>query len=449
MENTSAIIKSLCDEFARYNKIEESLYSKYRIKRGLRNSDGTGVLAGITNICNVHGYIMNEGEKEPIEGKLSYRGIEINDIINGCAKDNRYSFEETVYLLLFGRLPNKTEFDEFTSLLAKKRELPESFIDDMIIKAPSANVMNKMGRAILALYSYDDTAEDCSIKAELLRSVNLIARLPRVIVSAYQVKRRHYDGESMIFHPLREEETTAQSILSTLRDDRQYTEDEARLLDLCLTLHAEHGGGNNSTFSCCVLTSSGTDAYSAYAAAVGSLKGMRHGGANIKVIQMLDKMKQDVEDITDENQVYDYICKLIRREAGDKSGLVYGMGHAVYTKSDPRAVVLKDRAMKLAKGTEFEADFNLLNMIEEFTPRAFAQEKNNDKVICANVDLYSGMVYRMLNIPDDLFTPLFAASRMAGWCAHRLEELANGKRIIRPAYKAIAKAQKYIPINER
>lgn len=449
MENNTPVIKSLCEEFTRYNNIEESLYTKYRIKRGLRNPDGTGVLAGITNICNVHGYVLNEGEKEPIDGKLSYRGIDINDIINGCTKDNRYGFEETVYLLLFGRLPNKREFDDFTALLAQRRELPESFIDDMIIKAPSPNVMNKMGRAILALYSYDELAEDRSIEAELIKSVNLIARIPRIIVSAYQVKRRHYDGGSMIFHPLRPEETTAQSILSTLRDDRKYTEDEARLLDICLTLHAEHGGGNNSTFACCVLTSSGTDAYSAYAASVGALKGMRHGGANIKVVQMLDNIKENVSDITDEQQVYDYLKKIIKKQANDKSGLVYGMGHAVYTKSDPRAVVLKAQAMKLAKGTEFERDFNLLDCVERLTPRAFAEEKGFNKAMCANVDLYSGMVYRMLKIPDDLFTPLFAASRMAGWCAHRMEELANGKRIIRPAYKAVAKPQKYIPIENR
>lgn len=319
----------------------------------------------------------------------------------------------------------------------------------MIIKAPSKNVMNKMGRAILALYSYDKTAEDNSIEAELIRAVDLIARIPSIIVSAYQVKRRHYDNGSMIFHPLRKEETIAQSILSTLRDDRQYTEEEARLLDLCLTIHAEHGGGNNSTFACCVLTSSGTDAYSTYAAAVGSLKGMRHGGANIKVVQMLDNIKENVADPTDEKQLYDYLCKIIRREANDKTGLVYGMGHAVYTKSDPRAVVLKKQAMKLAMGTDFERDFEILNLVEKLTPKAFLQEKNNGKSICANVDLYSGMVYRMLKIPDDLFTPLFAASRMAGWCAHRLEELANGKRIIRPAYKAVARPQPYVHIKDR
>ncbi len=449
MTENASVIKSLCEEFNRYNTIDDSLYSKYRVKRGLRNSDGTGVLAGITNICNVHGYILNEGEKEPIDGKLSYRGIDINDIVSGCTQSGRYSFEETVYLLLFGRLPNAEEFKNFTSLLSKRRELPESFIDDMIIKAPSPNVMNKMGRAILALYTYDETAEDRSIEAELIRSVNLIARLPRIIVSAYQVKRRHYDGGSMVFHPLREEETTAQSILSTLRDDREYSEEEARLLDICMTLHAEHGGGNNSTFSCCVLTSSGTDAYSAYAAAVGSLKGMRHGGANIKAVQMLDNIKQNVEDITDERQVYEYLRKIIRKQANDKTGLIYGMGHAVYTKSDPRAVILKGCAMRLAKGSAFEADFNLLSLIEKLTPRVFAEEKGLNKIMCANVDLYSGMVYRMLKIPDDLFTPLFAASRMAGWCAHRLEELVNGKRIIRPAYKAVAKGQPYIPIEKR
>jgi citrate synthase len=442
-------IKLLCEELLKHNQISPELYDKYQVKRGLRNSDGTGVMAGITNICNVHGYILNEGEREPMNGELIYRGYSINDIVANTTDKNRFGFEETAYLLLFGQLPTTEQLVGFHELLADFRELPDGFAEDMIFKAPSPNIMNKMARAVLALYSYDDNPEDQSIEAELFRAVQIIARLPSAMVNAYQVKRRVYDHDSLYMHPLNPEEYTAESILSTLRSDRVYTADEARLLDLMLILHAEHGGGNNSTFVCRTLTSSGTDSYSAYAGAIGSLKGHRHGGANFKVMNQLEEFKANVSDWENDNLVKDYIRKVINKEAGDGTGLIYGMGHAVYTLSDPRAVILKENAMRLAKGTEIEKEFILLDAIERLTPEVFADVKKDSKVMCANVDMYSGLVYKMLNIPSELYTPLFAVSRITGWAAHRIEELINGKRIIRPAYKAIGKTRKYIPLNER
>ena len=449
LQEHSGSVKLLCDEVVKNNKIDTKFYEKFHVKRGLRNDDGTGVMAGITNICNVHGYVVNEGEKEPIEGELIYRGYNINDIINNTTNENRFSFEETIYLLLLGELPDKEQLDSFSKLLAQRRELPPEFSEDMILKAPSPNIMNKLSRSVLALYSYDDDAENQSIEYEIDKAITLIARLPLIMVNAYQVKRRIYDKDSLIMHQLIPEETTAESILSTLRADRQYTDQEAKLLDLCLTLHAEHGGGNNSTFACRVLTSSGTDAYSAYAAAIGALKGHRHGGANIKVMEMFENIKENVKNWEDEGEVSSYLKKIIRKEANDGTGLIYGMGHAVYTLSDPRAKILKDRALSLAHGTEIEREFRLLEIIEKLTPEVFYAEKGDKKVISANVDMYSGLVYRMLNIPVELYTPLFAVSRMSGWAAHRIEEMLTGNRIIRPAYKAVAKRREYIPLNNR
>ena len=442
-------VQYLCGEIKKNNTIDPKYYEKFQVKRGLRNEDGTGVMAGITNICNVHGYVINEGEREPINGELIYRGYNINDIVENTVKEDRYGFEEIIYLLLLGELPDKKQLEDFTGLIAERRELPDSFAEDMILKAPSPNIMNKLSRSVLALYSYDDEAESQSVESEINKAITLIARLPSIMVNAYQVKRRIYNKESLVMHQLNPEENTAQSILSTLRINRQYTEQEAKLLDLCLMLHAEHGGGNNSTFACRVLTSSGTDAYSAYAAAIGALKGFRHGGANIQVMNMLENIKANVKNWEDKGEIADYIRKIINKEANDKSGLVYGMGHAVYTLSDPRAKVLKARAMELAKGTEIEREFSLLNTVEELTPEIFAEQKGDKKVICANVDMYSGLVYKMLNIPVELYTPLFAISRMAGWSAHRIEEMLTGNRIIRPAYKAVAKQREYTPLSNR
>ena len=439
----------LYKQFVANNSIDPKYYDKYVVKRGLRNSDGTGVIAGLTNICNVHGYVVNEGEKSPIDGQLIYRGYNINDIVNNAVAENRFGYEEVVYLLLMGNLPNRQELAAFRDIMAENRALPPSFFEDMILKAPSKNIMNKMARSILALYSYDDNPENCSPEYEIATAISIISKLPNIMVSAYQVKRRTFDGKSMIMHPLIASHSTAEMILSALRPDRKFTDDEAKLLDLMLILHAEHGGGNNSTFACRVLTSSGTDPYSAYAAAIGSLKGPRHGGANIKVDQMQECIKENVKNWDDEGEVADFLRKILRKEAYDKTGLIYGMGHAVYTLSDPRAVILKANAKKLAEGTEFEREFRLLETIERITPQLFAEEKGVDKVMCANVDMYSGLVYRMLGIPQDLFTPLFAVSRMAGWCAHRFEELVTGKRIIRPAYKAVRTERDYVPLDER
>lgn len=439
----------LYKQFVANNSIDPKYYDKYVVKRGLRNYDGTGVIAGLTNICNVHGYVVNEGEKSPIDGQLIYRGYNINDIVNNAVAENRFGYEEVVFLLLMGNLPNRRELAAFRDIMAENRALPPSFFEDMILKAPSKNIMNKMARSILALYSYDDNPENCSPEYEMATAISIISKLPNIMVSAYQVKRRTFDGKSMIMHPLIASHSTAEMILSALRPDRKFTDDEAKLLDLMLILHAEHGGGNNSTFACRVLTSSGTDPYSAYAAAIGSLKGPRHGGANIKVDQMQECIKENVKNWDDEGEVADFLRKILRKEAYDKTGLIYGMGHAVYTLSDPRAVILKANAKKLAEGTEFEREFRLLETIERITPQLFAEEKGVDKVMCANVDMYSGLVYRMLGIPQDLFTPLFAVSRMAGWCAHRFEELVTGKRIIRPAYKAVRTERDYVPLDER
>lgn len=442
-------IKNLCRELAENTIIDPALYQKYHVKRGLRKSDGTGVVAGITNICNVHGYVINEGEVESIPGQLIYRGYNINELVRNVEEENRYGFEETVYLLLFGRLPDEEELKDFSTLLALSRELPNGFVEDMILKAPSKNIMNKLSRSVLALYSYDEDCEVKSIENEMKTAVSLIAKLPVIMANAYQVKRRVFDNQSMIMHPLRYEENTAQTILSLLRPDRQYSEEEAQMLDRLLMLQAEHGGGNNSTFTCRVLTSSGTDPYSAYSSAICSLKGPRHGGANIQVINMLDNFKANISNWENEDEIAEYMRRTIRKETNDKSGLIYGMGHAVYTISDPRAVILKKKAFELAKGKEIEREFKLLETIERLTPQVFKEVKGSDKAMCANVDMYSGLVYRMLGIPEDLFTPLFAVARMAGWSAHRMEEVLTGNRIIRPAYKAIAKELEYVKLCDR
>lgn len=439
----------LYDRFISNNSINPDLFDKYNVKRGLRNADGTGVMAGITNICNVHGYIVNEGEKQPIDGELIYRGYNINDLVSNVYSEKRFGFEETIYLLLMGELPTKDKLDEFIEYLNDSRELPERFFEDVILKAPSSNIMNNLARSVLALYTYDEAPENLTPERELQIAISLISRLPVIMVSAYQVKKRHFDQKSMVVHQLRPGESIAESILSTLRSNRKYTPEEAHLLDLMLMLHAEHGGGNNSTFTCRVLTSSGTDPYSAYAAAIGSLKGPKHGGANMKVMEMLEYIKENVSNWSDEVEVADYMRKLLNKEAGDKSGLIYGMGHAVYTVSDPRSVILKKHAMKMAENTEYEAEFKLLQIVEKLTPELFAEVKGDSKTVCANVDMYSGLVYKMLGIPSDLFTPLFAVSRMSGWCAHRFEEIVTGKRIIRPAYKSVMKPRKYIALDAR
>ena len=442
-------LSTLCEELKKNNYINPEDYNRFEVKRGLRNYDGTGVLAGLTRVCSVEGYYMDDGEKVPKQGRLIYRGINMNDIVENCEKECRFGYEEVVWLLIFGILPTKEQLKWFTELLAECRNLPEDFIEDMIMKAPSPDIMNKAARSVLALYSYDPNPDDISPENVLRQCIQLIAQMPVIMTSAYQVKRRVYDKKSMYFHQNKEELGTAESILRSIRPDKKFTDDEAKLLDICMIIHAEHGGGNNSTFSTRCVTSSGTDTYAAIASGIGSLKGPRHGGANIKVYKMLEDMKVNIADITNEGQVADYITKIMNKEANDHSGLVYGMGHAVYTLSDPRAVILRRYAEKFSKIHGREDEFRMLNLIEELTPELFAKHRGINKKICANVDLYSGLVYDMLGIPQELFTPIFMAARMAGWSAHRIEELTTGGRIIRPAYKNVTIPREYIPMSER
>ncbi len=446
---TDNTIKELCDEVKKYNTMQAEDYARFGVKRGLRNSDGTGVMAGITRVCSVEGYYINDGERVPREGVLTFRGYNLAEIIDNCVKEDRFGFEEVVRLLILGDLPTQTQLDDFTRVLSDCRELPEDFVEDMIMKAPSMDIMNKLARSVLALYSYDENPDDTSLENVMRQSIQLIARLPMIMSYAYQVKRRHFYRKSMYLHQLKPHHTTAEAVLNALRSDRKFTPEEAKLLDVCLMLHAEHGGGNNSTFATRVLSSSGTDTYSAIAAGVGALKGPKHGGANIKVSQMVEYIKANVADITDEGAVADYLVKILKKEAGDKSGLVYGMGHAVYTLSDPRAVILKKNAGNFAAGTPFEDEYRLLEIIEKLTPELMLSSRGIDKTVCANVDLYSGLVYKMLGIPFDLFTPIFAVARVAGWSAHRIEELLTGNRIIRPAYKNVNPYNDYVPISER
>ena len=439
----------LCDELVKHNRINGEDFTRFDVKRGLRNADGTGVMAGLTHICSVDGYYISDGERVPREGRLKYRGIDINDIVENCEKENRFGFEETAWLLMFGNLPTQRQLDTFCNVLSDARELPEDFIEDMIMKSPSPNVMNKLSRSVLSLYSYDADPENISIENVLRQSIQLLAQMPMIMSYAYQVMRRHYYHKSMYIHPVKPEYRTAQTVLRTIRSHKEFTDEEAKLLDLCLVLHAEHGGGNNSAFATRVLTSSLTDTYAAIAAGIGALKGPRHGGANLKVREMLREITENVEDITNEDQVAEYLCKILRKEAGDGTGLIYGMGHAVYTLSDPRAVILKRNAKTYAEKNGFTEQFNLIDMVERLTPEVFETVKGSKKKVCANVDLYSGLIYDMLKIPEDLFTPLFCVARMAGWSAHRMEELMTGGRIIRPAYKSVSAPRKYSPIAER
>ena len=439
----------LCNEYLKNNYIDPETSERLGVKRGLRNPDGTGVLAGLTNVCDVIGYEKEpDGTVRPIPGKLIYRGIDIREIVREALEKDRFVFEEIIWLLLFGSLPRQAELAQFCHLLEEHRALPDGFAEDMIMKAPSPNIMNKMARSVLALYSYDPDAEDLSLGNILQQSVNLIAGLPTIMVNAYQVKRRVYDKQSMFFHLPQIGQSTAEHILSTDRADQKFTHAEAKLLDLCLAVHADHGGGNNSTFACRVLSSSGTDTYSAIAAAIGSLKGPKHGGANLKVMQQLRVIQQGVENHRDEDEVREFLRRIIRKKEGDGSGLIYGMGHAVYTISDPRALILRENARELAYEKGFEDEFDLLCLVEKLGPEVFAQEKGS-KTVCANVDLYSGLIYKMLGISGDLFTPLFAISRIPGWCAHRIEEVVFANRIMRPAYKYLGVRQKYKTIEER
>ena len=449
-EQALSYIQGICRQYAQYHKIDPSVYERYGVKRGLRNADGTGVMAGITQIGNVRGYYIEDGEKVPMDGQLIYRGINVQDLIGGFMTEGRFGYEETAYLLLFGTLPTQTQLSGFRDLLAHFRSLPANFTEDMILKAPSRDVMNKLARSTLALYSYDPDPENKALEAEMLKAVQLIARYPVIVAHAFACKRHYYDNESLYLHRPQEGLSVAENFLYSVRHDNQFTQDEARLLDLCLVLHMEHGGGNNSAFACRVLSSSGTDIYSAIAAAVGSLKGPKHGGANMKVMEMFGHIERDVSDWKDEDAVSSYLEQLLRRQAGDRSGLIYGMGHAIYTLSDPRAVLLKRFARRVAEKKDMLDEFELFETVERLAPEVFHRVTGQDKVMCANVDLYSGLVYKMMGIPPELYTPLFAIARIVGWCAHRVEEVYNpyGK-IIRPAYKAISPKQAFIPLTQR
>ena len=447
--NSSSLADKWVDEARSAYTVPSDAFNNHRIKRGLRELDGTGVIAGVTNIGNAHGYIIYESERVADEGKLYYRGYDMSELVDSYAKEDRYGFEECIYLLLFGKLPTKEELDDFSALLASKRHLPPRFTEDVIMKAPGRSIMNKMAMSVLALYAYDENPDDTSLENMLRQSIEIIARLPIIAAHSYAVYRNVYFEKSLNLHKPHDDIGTAQNFLRVLRSSKQYTEEEARLLDTCMIIHAEHGGGNNSTFSCRVLSSSGSDTYSAISAAIGSLKGPLHGGANIKVQNMFDCIKQNIKDVNDDEEVAAFLRKILRGEAYDGSGLVYGMGHAIYTKSDPRAVMLKKYAERLAYEKGFGDDFKLLESIERQTPVLFNEYKGTNKIMCANVDLYSGLVYRMLGIPEEMYTPLFAIARVAGWCAHRIEEFATSKRIIRPGYKCLAEKNEYIAFGDR
>ena len=441
---------ALYEQFERINTVAPEHYEQHDVKRGLRNADGSGVIAGVTNISDVHGYVLRDGNKRPENGVLRYRGYDIYDLTSDSSPNYRFNFEEITYLLLMGELPTSDQLKEFVAELDSKRELPDGFTASMIMKDTPRDIMNLLSRSILMLYASDDFAEDRSPAHEIRIAMELISRLPRVMVLAHQAKQAKFHNGPMIMHRFIPGQSTAETILSMLRPDRSFTAEEARMLDILLCLHAEHGGGNNSTFTCRVLSSSDTDSYSAYAGALGSLKGRKHGGANQQVLGMQREIKANVKDWENQDEVAAYLTKLINKQGYDKSGLIYGMGHAVYTMSDPRAIVCKNFAENLATGTEYEAEFNLLKLIEKLTPEVMQREKGSSKSMCANIDMYSGFVYTMMGIPDEMITPLFACARMPGWAAHRFEEIVSGKRIIRPAYKPTQFLKRdYVPIASR
>lgn len=432
-----------------HSYINPELFGKYEVKRGLRDINGRGVLAGLTEIGEVHSYIIDENEMVPVPGELFYRGVNIKDLVNGFMSEGRFGFEETCYLLLFGSLPNQNELQDFCRLLARNRKLPEDFARDLILKAPSKDIMNGLARSVLALYSFDDCADDISVINVLKQCIRLIAAFPSLAVYGYQAFSHYHGKNSLFIHSPQPELSTAETILHLLRPDSGYTKLEATLLDLALVLHAEHGGGNNSSFVTHVVTSSGTDTYSVMAAALGSLKGPRHGGANIKVIEMFEDMKQELNDWTDEREIENYLSKILNKEAFDRSGLIYGIGHAVYSISDPRANILKEYAARLAKEKGLEEEYHLYSKVEKLAPEVIGSVRKMYKGVSANVDFYSGFVYRMLNIPPELFTPIFAISRIVGWSAHRIEEIVNAGKIIRPAYKSVCPRRQYAPLNQR
>lgn len=440
---TTPEIFELSAMFEKNSRIDPALYDRYDVKRGLRDINGKGVLAGLTVISEIISSKTVEGKEMPCEGKLYYRGIDVEKIVEGFIAEQRFGFEEVAYLLMFGSLPDARQLDKFNKILAYYRSLPTSFVRDIIMKAPSKDMMNTLARSVLTMYSYDDFADDLSLPNVLRQSLQLTALFPLLSVYGYQAYCHYHDNKSLFIHPPKPELSTAENILHILRPDSQYTPLEAKILDVALVLHAEHGGGNNSTFTTHVVTSSGTDTYSAITAALGSLKGPKHGGANIKVVQMFEDMKATLSDWTDEESVADYLKCILNKEAFDRSGLIYGMGHAVYSLSDPRADMLKKFVESLSKEKNRMDEFKLYSLVERLAPEIISEKRKIYKGVSANVDFYSGFVYNMLDLPLQLYTPLFAIARIAGWAAHRMEEIANGGKIIRPAYKAVATRQEY------
>jgi citrate synthase len=441
-----AHLKDVC---IKNSSIDLSLYNKYEVNQGLRDLNGNGVLTGLTEISEIQSKTLIDGKSIPCDGKLFYRGIDIEKIVGGFVKEKRFGFEEVTYLLILGELPTKMQLNDFKGIIAKYRTLPTSFVRDIIMKAPSFDMMNTLARSVLTLYSYDENANDTSISNVLRQCLQLIALFPLLSVYGYQAYVHYYNDKSLIIHTPKEELSTAENILYMLRADSKYTELEARILDLALVLHAEHGGGNNSTFTTHVVSSSGTDTYSTIAAALGSLKGPKHGGANIKVVQMFKDMKENISNWEDEDEISDYLKALLQKEAFDKSGLIYGMGHAIYSLSDPRANIFKNFVKSLSEEKGLTKEYNLYALVEELAPKVIEKERKTYKGVSANIDFYSGFVYSMLDLPLELYTPIFAIARISGWSAHRIEELINTNKIIRPAYMNVAERREYLKMDER
>ncbi len=445
----SHAINKLSQLVTRTDAISADLYDKYDVKRGLRDKNGKGVLCGLTEVSEVNSWEIIDGVRTPVPGTLCYRGYNVKDLVANCEKEDRFGFEETVYLLLFGELPNAKELADFSAMLAEFRVLPRNFVRDVIMKSPSSDMMNMIARCVLNLYSYDPDPDNVSVSNVLRQSLQLIAQFPMIAAYSLRVYRYYNTNDgSMFIHKPVPSYSTAQNILHILRKDNSFTDLEAKVLDICLILHAEHGGGNASTFTTHLATSTGTDTYSAIAASLGSLKGPKHGGANIKVSQMFENIKENLTDWS-EKSVTDYVYKLLGKKAFDRTGLVYGMGHAVYTLSDPRMEVLREYAGKLAEEKGRQDEFQLYNTVAEVAGRLIAEQRRVNKPITPNVDFYSGFVYSMLNLSDSLYTPLFAIARIAGWSAHRIEELINGNKIIRPAYQCVQERRTYVPIADR
>ncbi|MCL2231303.1 MAG: citrate/2-methylcitrate synthase [Treponema sp.] len=451
MDNSqnSMFIDKYANLMLEHGMINNELYTKYEVKRGLRDISGKGVLVGLTEISEIISYVIEDGDYVPCEGKLFYRGINIEKLVNGFLNEKRFGFEEACFLLLFGHLPNKSEYTEFATLIEDNTDLPHNFVRDTIMSAPSKDMMNSLSKSVLTLYAYDENPDEISIQNVLRQSINLIAQFPLLAVYGYQSFLHFHENESLMIHPPQKGASIAENILHMLRPDSSYTDLEAKILDLALVLHAEHGGGNNSTFTNHVVTSSHTDTYSAVVASLASLKGPRHGGANIKVVQMLRDMMENISDWNDDDEISVHLEKLLNKEAFDRSGLIYGMGHAVYSLSDPRAIILRQFVEQLASEKGRAEEYKLYSKVETLAPIMIGKIRKIYKGVSANIDFYSGFVYSMLDLPEQIFTPLFAVARIAGWSAHRLEELVNNGKIIRPAYKSVTKQQSYVPLKER